>query len=176
MAVLGALLALALLGSGCSEQLFRPRAAAPTGFVSATVDRVVDGDTAVFEVKNVGLEKVRFIGVDTPESTTQHEPFGEEAAAYTRGVLSEGREVYLEFDQGQRDRYGRLLAYVWLEAPAATSDAETRAKMLNAKLALDGYAQQMTISPNVKYADRFRTYAAEAREARRGLWAESAPK
>ena len=104
-------------------------------------------------------------------STTKHEPFGAEASAFTKSVLTPGRSVLLERDVEERDRYGRLLAYVWLEAPTAITDAEIRAKMLNARLALEGYAQQMTIAPNVKYADRFRVYVAEAREANRGLWA-----
>ncbi len=132
---------------------------------------MVDGDTAIFQLESGTRERVRFIGVDTPESTTQHEPFGEEASAYTKSVLTPGRRVLLERDAEERDRYGRLLAYVWLEAPVAISDAEIRAKMLNAKLALDGYAQQMTIPPNVRYADKFRRYVGEARSAQRGLWA-----
>lgn len=58
-----------------------------------------------------GEEKVRFIGVDTPESTTRVEPYGKEAAAYTKSRLN-GKKVYLEPDVGERDKYGRLLAYV----------------------------------------------------------------
>lgn len=141
------------------------------GWTSAQVERVVDGDTAIFVLDTGARERVRFIGVDTPESTKTHEPFGAEASAYTKSVLVPGRRVLLEPDAEARDRYGRLLAYVWLDAPSAISDAEIRAKMLNAKLALGGYAQQMTIPPNVRYAERFRRYVAEAREANRGLWA-----
>lgn len=141
------------------------------GFSAATVERVVDGDTAIFRLESGARERVRFIGVDTPESTTKHEPFGEEASAYTKGVLPPGRRVLLETDAEERDRYGRMLAYVWLEVPTAISDVEIRAKMLNAKLALDGYAQQMTFPPNVRYADKFKRYVSEARTAQRGLWA-----
>jgi len=141
------------------------------GFSAATVERVVDGDTAIFVLEGGTSERVRFIGVDTPESTNKHEPYGEEASAYTKRVLTPGRSVLLERDVDERDRYGRLLAYVWLEAPSEISDAEMRAKMLNATLALDGYAQQMTIAPNVKYASSFKRYVAEARDANRGLWA-----
>jgi micrococcal nuclease len=150
------------------------RESVAAGFTAATVERVVDGDTAIFRLEDGARERVRFIGVDTPESTTKHEPFGEEASAYTKGVLVPGRSVLLERDAEERDRYGRLLAYVWLEEPSAITDAEIRAKMLNAKLALEGYAQQMTIPPNVKHADRFRRYVAEARSAQRGLWAPGA--
>lgn len=154
-----------------------PRPGGPAaGFSAAKVERVVDGDTAIFRLASGARERVRFIGVDTPESTTTHEPFGEEASAYAKRVLTPGRGVLLERDAEERDRYGRLLAYVWLEEPTAISDAEIRAKMFNAQLALGGYAQQMTIPPDVKYADRFRSYVAEARDAQRGLWAPGASK
>ena len=136
----------------------------------ATVERVVDGDTAIFHLSST-RERVRFIGINAPEDTSRVDPFGPEATAYVKRMLTAGRTVYLEQDAEQRDRYGRLLSYVWLEQPSSASDVEMRTKMLNAKLALDGYAQQMTVPPNVKYADRFRTYVREARLAGRGLWA-----
>lgn len=137
---------------------------------SAVVVRVVDGDTAVFRLNGGAEEKVRFIGVDTPESTNEIEPYGKEASAYTKRVLAVGKTVYLEEDAEERDRYGRLLAYVWLEPPTELSDAELRDKLFNARLAIDGYAQQMTIAPNVKYADQIGAFVAEARSADRGLW------
>ncbi|MDO9108369.1 MAG: thermonuclease family protein [Coriobacteriia bacterium] len=137
------------------------------------VTRVVDGDTAVITLANGASEKVRFIGINTPESTTQHEPYGEEASAYTKQMLS-GQTVYLETDAELRDRYGRLLAYIWLQQPASDSDAEVRTSMFNARLVLDGYAEQATYPPNVKYVDLFAVYAREAREADRGLWGLSA--
>lgn len=103
------------------------------------------------------------------ESTVENEPYGAEASSYTKAQLA-SKTVFLETDVGFRDTYGRLLAYVWLQMPTDTGDAEIRAKMFNAKLALDGYAQQMTIQPNAKYADYFTKYVAEARDANRGLW------
>lgn len=139
--------------------------------ISAKVVRVVDGDTAVFALAGGREEKVRFIGIDTPESTTKVEEYGKEAAAYTRRALPVGRSVKLEPDVEERDRYGRMLAYVWLGTPKQASESEIRAKMLNAKLALDGYAQQMTIQPNSKYADYFTEFVREARQDDRGLWA-----
>ncbi len=137
--------------------------------VAGTVVYVVDGDTAHVQLDGGPKEKVRFIGIDTPESTRKIEPFGKEASAFTKRELM-GKRVWLERDAGERDRYGRLLAYVWLAKPSSSGDAEVRAKMFNARLALKGYAGQMTIPPNVKYADNFRTYVAEARDAGRGLW------
>jgi micrococcal nuclease len=113
-------------------------------------------------------EKVRFIGVDTPESTTKVEPYGKEATAYTKSKLL-GKDVWLELDVQERDKYGRLLAYVWLSPPTKESDEE-RTKMFNAVLLLEGYAQVMTVPPNVKYAEYFRKYQQEAMEKSAGLW------
>ncbi len=134
----------------------------------ARVTGVVDGDTVHVRLENGKEEKVRFIGVDTPESTREVEPYGKEAAAYTKKRL-DGRTVYLELDVGERDKYGRLLAYVWLSPPKSDGEAEVRAKMFNAELLLEGYAQVMTVPPNVKYADLFAKLQREAREAEKGL-------
>jgi len=142
----------------------------PVTLISATVVRVVDGDTAVFRLKGGAQEKVRFIGVDTPESTTKIEPYGKAASAYTAKKLKPGSKVYLEKDVEPRDRYGRLLAYVWLQRPSAISRSEISGKLFNARLVIDGYAQQMTIPPNVKYADYFGSFADEARYEGKGLW------
>jgi endonuclease YncB( thermonuclease family) len=139
----------------------------------AVVTGITDGDTIRV---NIGgqAETVRLIGVDTPESTREVEPFGKEAAAFTRRRL-DGKTVFLEIDVSERDRFGRLLAYVWLARPAADNEAEVRAKMFNAELLLQGYAQIMTIAPNVKYADMFLRFEREARNAGKGLWAVAPP-
>ena len=139
--------------------------------IPAAVERVVDGDTAWFTLTDGTREKVRFIGVDTPESTTQHEPFGKEASAFTASILTAGRSVDLQIDLDERDRYGRLLAYVWLSRPATGDAAEARAKMLNAMLVEKGYAMVLTIPPNIAYVDLFVALQLEARNAGRGLWA-----
>lgn len=136
----------------------------------AVVTRHTDGDTAWFRLEGGAEEKVRFIGVDTPEVYGQAEPYGKEASAYTAKAIPMGAMVWLETGAEMRDRYDRLLAYVWLESPRETSDAEVRAKMLNARLVLDGYAQVYTFPPNVRYVDYFTRYQTEAREAGRGLW------
>lgn len=137
--------------------------------IKARVTKAVDGDTVYVKLENGKEEKVRFIGVDTPESTTQVEPYGKEAAAYTKSKLL-NKDVWLELDVQERDKYGRLLAYVWLSPPTKESDKEIRAKMFNAVLLLEGYAQVMTVPPNVKYAEYFRKYQQEAREENAGLW------
>jgi len=153
-------------GSAPLGQAETPRSA--SSLARGTVVRVVDGDTAHIVIAGV-REKVRFIGIDTPESTRETEPYGKEASAYTRGLI-DGRTVWLETDAELRDRYGRLLAYVWLEEPTESTDAEIRTKMLNARLLLDGYAQVYTFPPNVTYAEQFVTYQREARAAGTGLW------
>ncbi|MBE0448226.1 MAG: thermonuclease family protein [Actinobacteria bacterium] len=143
----------------------------PINTIEALVVRVVDGDTIQITL-NGKKEKVRLIGVDTPETKHPSKPveaYGKQAEEYTRSKLS-GRTVFLELDVQERDKYGRVLAYVWLTQPSKISDSEIRAKMFNAHLLLDGYAQLATYPPNVKYVDHFTKYQVEARNADRGLW------
>ncbi len=138
-----------------------------------TITRVVDGDTikAVLD----GLEvTVRLIGIDTPETVHPMkavEAYGKEASDFTRRAL-EGRDAWLEFDVGQQDTYGRLLAYVWTSPPIEWSDAEVREHMHNAVILLEGYGRLMTVTPNVRHVEAFREYEAEARSLGRGLWGD----
>jgi micrococcal nuclease len=134
----------------------------PKDAVVVKVQRVVDGDTFIATVRN-RRERVRIIGVDTPESVDPNrpdEPFGEEASNFAKHYLN-GATVRLAGDVEPRDRYGRMLAYVWLRDGT----------FWNALLAAEGYAQQLTIPPNVTYADLFRRLVGEARRNNRGLWA-----
>ncbi len=136
-----------------------PASSAP-GALEAAVVRVVDGDTIQVQM-GARLEKVRYIGVNTPEvhhPRKGEEPGGREAAEVNRGLVG-GRHVRLELDVQERDRYGRLLAYVWV--------GDT---MVNAELVRLGYAQVMTIPPNVRYQQMFLKLQREARQAGRGLW------
>lgn len=139
-------------------------------FLPAVVNKPVDGDTVHVLLADGTEEKVRFIGVDTPESTIQHEPYGKEASAFTKRELL-GKRVWLQLDVGERDRYGRLLAYVWTEKPTRIDAMQVRERMFNARLLAEGYAQIMTVPPNVAYVDYFRPIQADARRANRGLWA-----
>jgi len=141
---------------------------AANAFVAATVTFVVDGDTIHVRLPDGGEEKVRLIGIDAPEWTNEREPFGAEAAAHVGKLLPAGKAVWLERDAEARDRYGRLLAYVWLAKPELGTDARTT--MLNAVLLEDGYARLMTVPPNVGHLDLLRTLQAEALAAGRGLW------
>ena len=137
------------------------------------VKRVVDGDT----LQLVSGERVRLIGIDTPEihessklyrdsqRTRQDiqtiKELGRRAFEFTKKLV-EGERVSLEFDVEKHDKYGRILAYVYLKDGT----------FVNAEIVKQGYASLMTIPPNVKYADLFRRLYQEARMNKRGLWAE----
>lgn len=128
--------------------------------LAVEVVRVVDGDTIVVKY-NDKEERLRLIGVDTPESVHPEkgeQPFGKEASDYTKAQLA-GKTVEIEFDVEQRDQYGRLLAYVWLDG-----------KLFNETLVKEGYAVLLTWPPNVKYVERFTAAQKEAREKGKGLW------
>jgi len=149
------------LGTSAAERTAWPDP--PRDAVRAKVQRVSDGDTFVATVQG-RRERVRVIGVDTPESVDPNrpdEPYGQEASDFAKHYL-DGETVRLAGDAEPRDRYGRMLAYVWLEDGT----------FWNALLVAEGYAQQLTIPPNVTYADLFRRLAREARQHDRGLWAE----
>jgi micrococcal nuclease len=133
------------------------------GYLS--VVEVFDGDTISVR-RNGELEKVRFIGVDTPETKDPRKPvqcFGEEASRYTKTML-EGRQVRIEIDptQGERDRYSRILAYVWRDDGL----------MINRALIEEGYAHEYTYQDNVyKYQEEFKNGEASAQNKQKGLWA-----
>lgn len=132
---------------------------------SYEVISVTDGDT--FKINYNGKEtKVRLIGVDTPESVhpdiSKNTEYGKEASNYTKSLI-ENKTVKLEFDVSQTDKYGRLLAYVYLE----------NGEMLNEKLLEEGYAQVATYAPNVKYVEKFEQLQKQARENKVGFWAKN---
>ncbi|MDO8390717.1 MAG: thermonuclease family protein [Actinomycetota bacterium] len=129
---------------------------------NATLDRVVDGDTIDVIVDGVE-ERVRLIGIDTPETKKPNSPvecFGPEASAYTESLLPEGTPLYLERDVEPRDPYDRLLAYVYL----------ADGTFVNLQIVRQGYAQVLTIPPNVAHAEQFVQAAREAEAADAGLW------
>jgi micrococcal nuclease len=141
-----------LVIAGCVEAL--PR--------ETVVRRVIDGDT--IEASDGRL--IRYLGIDAPEVrrragghwVVDPELFAEEATTLNR-TLVEGRRVRLEYDVETHDRFGRLLAYVYI--------GDT---MANGELIKSGLAKPLVFSPNVKHAQHLRAWAAEARQARRGLW------
>ncbi len=142
---------------------------------TTTVVRVVDGDTLKVRYL-IKEESIRLIGIDTPESRVNKKAkrdakrsgqdiktiieMGKRATEYVESLVKPGDLITIEFDAQQRDRYGRLLGYVYL----------SNGKMLNEEIVKAGYAYVMTIPPNVKYQDRFLKAYQEARERKRGLW------
>ena len=125
------------------------------GLVS--VVRVIDGDTIEIE----GGERVRYIGIDTPETVDPRKPvqcFGVEASDKNKELVY-GAKVRLTKDVTERDKYGRLLRYVWI------GDA-----MINLELVQQGFAYSYSYPPDVKYQDLFVKAQGVAREAKRGLW------
>ncbi|MFZ2386055.1 MAG: thermonuclease family protein [Candidatus Omnitrophota bacterium] len=138
---------------------------------SILVKRAVDGDTVLLE----NGDRVRLIGIDTPECHESQKLYrdsrrtkqdvstikemGKKAAAFTKKLV-EGKKVRLEFDVERKDKYGRLLAYLYL--PDGT--------FVNAEIVANGFASLMTIPPNVKYSEQLRACYKDARENRRGLW------
>jgi micrococcal nuclease len=132
--------------------------------LDGAVVRIVDGDTIHVRVGD-RVEKVRYIGINTPEvhhPRKGEEPGGRDAMAVNRALVA-GRQVRLETDVQARDRYGRLLAYVWI--------GDT---MVNAELVRRGYAQVMTIPPNVRHQALFLKLQREARDGGHGLWRQGA--
>ena len=131
----------------------------------AELVRVVDGDT--IRVTIDGTEhRVRYIGIDTPETVRPGSPveeFAIEASDANRELLV-GRRLVLERDVSETDRFGRLLRYIWTVADA------DRYTFVNLELVRRGYAQVATYPPDVRYVDLFLEAQREAREAERGLW------
>jgi micrococcal nuclease len=151
------------------------RGGVPEGLDHAVVTRVLDGDTLEVELHGAA-RRVRLIGVDTPETRDNDKlgrdvrrsgrsraallELGHTATEFTKD-LALRREIRLELDVERRDRYGRLLAYVWLPD----------GRLLNAELLRAGHATLMTVPPNVRHVAWFRRLQTEARAGRRGMWA-----
>ena len=128
---------------------------------TARVERVVDGDTIIVDLDGV-RERVRYIGIDTPESVAEQprECYGHRAAEENERLVA-GRTVTLTTDEEARDRFGRLLAYVRREPDDL---------FVNEVLVRGGFATTLEIRPNVRYAGTFRDEERRARAAGRGLW------
>lgn len=149
-----------------------------TEYVSKEIEvvecvRVVDGDTLVVD-DNGTQNKVRLIGVDTPESVSSDEnkncKEGEIASDYTKSLVCEGQTLYLTRDVSNTDKYGRLLRYVWLEKPhPINTEDEIKEKMLNARLVFDGYAQAKKYEPDTKLSALFSDLEKHATENNLGV-------
>jgi micrococcal nuclease len=123
---------------------------------------VVDGDTIVLSVQNQ-TETVRLLGIDTPETVHPTRPiecFGPEASAFTKATLEKGSVVKLVRDVEPRDRYQRLLVYLFL----------TDGTLFNQLLIDRGLARTLSIEPNTAFASQFASHESSARNRRVGLW------
>jgi micrococcal nuclease len=151
------LLLVLLLASlaGCNS-VVDEAAEAPRERTAARVTKHTDGDTLWLS----GIGKVRLIGVDTPEVYGGDECYGREASAFVERLVPLGAAVSYRLGVEERDRYGRALAYVYLDD----------GRLLNLLLVRRGYAQVLTVPPNVELAQRLRIAARQARAAGRGLW------
>jgi len=139
------------------EGKIQPPANSENNRQKVKVIRVIDGDTIEIE----GSQKVRLIGINTPETVDPNRPvgcYGQEASNFTKSRL-EGKNVELEKDVSETDKYSRLLRYVWLEGT-----------LFNETLVREGYAQVSTYPPDVKYQEKFLAAQAEAQNGKKGLW------
>lgn len=132
---------------------------------NATVLSVTDGDTVVLDIGGIE-EPVRLIGIDTPEKSGGLRPaecYGDEASQHVRGLLPVGTEVYLERDVEARDRYDRLLGYLYRANDSL---------FVNASLVEDGYAAAYRFEPNIHHSELFEAAQHSARSLGLGLWGE----
>jgi micrococcal nuclease len=151
-----------IMGASSCSPSSSPEARPSTPAGSAVVVRVVDGDTVQIKI---GRETtpVRLIGINTPETVDPNRPpqcFGAEAKNRTRELLPPGTAVRLERDPDPRDKYGRLLAYVFTSGGT----------FVNLVLAQEGFATTMAIAPNTSHESEFAAAVDHARAGRLGLW------
>ncbi len=152
--------------AGCTDR------ATSSSSGEATITHVVDGDT--IDVRIGGRdERVRLIGIDTPETKKPNTPiecYGPEASAFTASLLPVGTTVLIRRDVVGRDDYGRLLGYVYL-----TTDGDTATMFVNMEIVRQGYATPLSIEPNSTFASDFVDAARSAEDAGLGLWSVCSP-
>lgn len=140
-----------------------------TNMDKASVIRVIDGDTIVLKIGKT-KETVRLIGIDAPESVHPDEwrnvPEGRMSSDYLASILLPGKHVYLEYDREQRDRYDRLLAYVYYREAGDLV-------MANRIMVKEGMAKALPVTPNTKYERRFDQDQNEAKKMKKGFWNDS---
>lgn len=131
------------------------------------VIEVNDGDTISIKTKSLlgmptRIERLRLIGIDAPE--LRQEPWGRLSKRHLKKLISESDWIVsIEFDVEQRDKYGRLLGYLW----------DKRGRLINEKMLEDGYAVLYTIPPNIKYVERFITAQRKAQQKKVGIWGKN---
>lgn len=159
----GVVAASLLVTVGSVGAFFATRSSTSSDPSSGVVTRVVDGDTFVARIGDRAVQ-IRLIGVDTPETVKPGAPvecFGPEASDFTKSILREGSRVRLARDIEARDKYGRLLAYVYVGPDEV---------FLNRVLIEQGFATSFPYPPNTAHVDEFNEVERAARTARLGLW------
>jgi micrococcal nuclease len=132
---------------------------------SYAVTNVLDGDTISIKVESFAglplrIEKLRLIGIDAPE--LKQGPWGRTAKKHLKKLISESNWIVnVEFDLQERDKFGRLLGYIW---------SRKKGTLLNQTMIEDGMAVLFTVPPNVRYEKRFRVAEKQAREKSTGIW------
>lgn len=134
-----------------------------SGFEKAIVHEIVDGDTIKVEFSGGNIETIRLLLVDTPETVkpnTPDQPFGKKASSYMKQTLIKDTVIEIEKGIDKRDKYDRLLAYVWLDG-----------KNINKELLKKGLARVAYVyEPNTKYLDEFKKAEQQAKENKKGIW------
>lgn len=156
----------ASLTSACvPDETAEPRAVPDGGEgLPGRIVSVTDGDTVVIDFGASGTERVRLLGIDTPETVRPNSPvecWGPEASARTEELLPAGTEVLGQRDVDARDRYGRLLLYLWRADDGL---------FVNRQLLVEGHATVLAIAPNNARRADLSAASADARRAGRGLW------
>jgi micrococcal nuclease len=158
------ILCIAVLATACRPGS-TPAPTSPTALhTNATMLRVIDGDTIDVMIDG-RRERVRLIGIDTPETKKPNTPvqcYGPEATTFTKSLLPADTPLHLERDVVARDDYGRMLAYIYLAGDGS---------FVNMKIIRRGYARPLTIPPNIAHADEFVEAARFAEADDIGLWA-----
>ena len=131
---------------------------------AAEVTHVVDGDTVDLEFPDGTSERARLLGIDTPETVKPNTPvqcYGPEASARTKALLPPGTAVVVQRDTEARDRYGRLLVYLWRRRDGL---------FVNASLVSEGFARTLSIAPNTAHRADLAADASQADARDIGLW------
>jgi len=161
---------LAVLTAACTAPRGPQTIALPGGGrgLPGTVTHVVDGDTVDLQIGDT-TERARLLGIDTPETVKPDTPvqcYGPEASARTKALLPPGTAVVVQRDREARDRYGRLLVYLWRRRDHL---------FVNGSLVGDGYARTLSIAPNTSHQADLAAQMDAARTAGAGLWGTCPP-
>ena len=139
-----------------------------------TVISVIDGDTIWVKTSDGEKAKVRFVGVDCPETEKPGQAgefYADEATVYTAKILL-NRTVYMEKDNSETDKYDRLLRYIWLEIPDEIDPVRINESNFSALLLSNGFAAFIQVGDDNKYADPFKALEQEAKLQKIGMWSQ----